>query len=282
MERVSVYIPAYNVEQYLEPCVKAIRRQDYPVEEIIVVDDGSSDGTLALAKKLGVHVVKHLQNSGLACVRNTAVKTAKTEFVASLDADCVPIRSWLRLLMEEITRSPSIAGAAGPLLEHNQTKYPDLWRVTHMLQSWGDAPIINPGHLCGNNNVFRRSVLEEVGFYNEGPQYRTNNEDYYITRQMTGRGYTLIYNSDAVVWHLRKDTCHSIFRTYWRWFYLHRPRPDSIGGFIRKTRKNMELMQGFVIDDIMDGKIRLIPMELLFVLYQARFDLRYLLLGEEP
>ncbi len=279
---VTVYIPCFNVAKYLAACVEGVRRQTYLPVEIIAVDDGSTDNTAQIARELGVTLVQHGVNKGLAAARNTGVRSAKTPFVASLDADCVPTERWLETLMYEMAGSDRVAGASGVLLEHFQDTLPNKWRAAHMRQGWSMEREVNPLHLFGNNTVFRKDVLEEIGGYNEAPQYRTNNEDYYITRQMVCRGYDIVYNPRSVVWHLRYDTHYSVFRTYWRWFFLHRTRPDSLRGLLRKCGNNLEWLGRFASQDIREKKFRLLPYELVFFLYQTWFDLVYLRTGKSP
>lgn len=90
---ISVIIPAYNVEQYLRQCVDSVLAQTYQNIEIIIVDDGSMDGTGILAdeiagEQIGCSIsVIHKQNGGLSDARNVGLKYAKGDYVAFLDAD---------------------------------------------------------------------------------------------------------------------------------------------------------------------------------------------------
>ncbi len=86
---VSVVVPVYNGEKYIEDCLRSILEQDYPALEVIVVDDGSSDGTEARVRGLGDPRVQfHRQaNSGSAVARNRGVELAQGEFIAFNDSD---------------------------------------------------------------------------------------------------------------------------------------------------------------------------------------------------
>ena len=90
-EKISVIVPVYNVEQYLERCVESIINQTYKNLEIILVDDGSTDnsGKLCdeLAKKDGRIKVIHKENGGLSEARNTGISHAKGEYVYFPDSD---------------------------------------------------------------------------------------------------------------------------------------------------------------------------------------------------
>jgi len=85
---VSVIIPAFNAERYLAMAIESVLQQTYRPIEIIVVDDGSTDGTANLLRRYGsqVHVVTQA-NTGLAGARNSGLRHARGEFIAFLDAD---------------------------------------------------------------------------------------------------------------------------------------------------------------------------------------------------
>jgi glycosyltransferase involved in cell wall biosynthesis len=97
---ISLYVPAYNAEPWLERCLDAIRKQTRPPDEVIVVDDGSRDRTREIAERAGVRVLIHEKNRGLGAARNTAIRNARYDLIASLSL-------------------------------------PDRWRAQHMRQHWG-------------------------------------------------------------------------------------------------------------------------------------------------
>lgn len=86
---VSIIIPAFNSEKYLGETVRSALAQTWPNKEIIIVDDGSSDGTLAIAKQFESHDVKVLtqENRGAAAARNTGLAVAQGDYMQWLDAD---------------------------------------------------------------------------------------------------------------------------------------------------------------------------------------------------
>jgi glycosyltransferase involved in cell wall biosynthesis len=88
MTTVSVIIPAFNMERHVLRAVESVLAQDYPSIELIVVDDGSTDGTAAvLAPMTGkLHLIRQ-ENRGLSCARNRGILAATGELVAFLDAD---------------------------------------------------------------------------------------------------------------------------------------------------------------------------------------------------
>jgi glycosyltransferase involved in cell wall biosynthesis len=84
--RISVVIPAYNAERFLPRCLKSVFAQTLKPYEVIVVDDGSTDNTAALAEQLGARVIRR-QNGGIADARNAGIQIASCEWIAMLDVD---------------------------------------------------------------------------------------------------------------------------------------------------------------------------------------------------
>lgn len=91
MERISVIVPVYQVADYLEKCVNSIRQQTYENLEILLVDDGSSDGSAKLCDKLAEEdariVVIHKENEGVSAARNMGIARATGEYICFCDAD---------------------------------------------------------------------------------------------------------------------------------------------------------------------------------------------------
>ena len=91
MPEISVIVPVYKAEQYLERCVKSILEQTYQNFELILVDDGSPDGSPILCDKWAekdsrVHVI-HKKNGGASSARNAGLKIAKGNWIAFADSD---------------------------------------------------------------------------------------------------------------------------------------------------------------------------------------------------
>lgn len=84
--KISVVIPAYNAARFLPRCLKSVFAQTLKPEEVIVVDDGSTDNTAEVAAELGARVISR-RNGGLSAARNTGIQSASSEWIALLDAD---------------------------------------------------------------------------------------------------------------------------------------------------------------------------------------------------
>ena len=97
MENISLYVCAYNVERTIEEVIIGILNLDPKPNEIIIVNDGSTDSTLEILNKYknNITIFNISKNMGLPHARNVAIKNSKNDIVASLDSDVIPEKTWL-------------------------------------------------------------------------------------------------------------------------------------------------------------------------------------------
>lgn len=214
-----MYVPAYNAERTLERCLESVRSQTTAVDEVFVIDDGSTDRTAEIARAFGASVIRNGSNRGVAYCRNLAMNQARNPLVASVDSDCVLDPRWLEILLPHMD-SPTIACVGGALREAYVTSLADRWRSEHLPQHWGPHPLVNPQFLFGCNTLCRREAVLSVGGYDNS--LTTNGEDVDISRRMTEAGWNLVYDPGARAYHLQRDTARSVLARWWRW---HNPRP---------------------------------------------------------
>ena len=109
--RISVIVPFYNVEAYLEECLDSILGQDFDGFEVLLVDDGSPDGSRAIAERYAardprVRIITR-ENGGLGAARNTGVRAARGRFLTFVDSDDALAPGALRRLHETAVRTGS-------------------------------------------------------------------------------------------------------------------------------------------------------------------------------
>jgi len=94
--RICIYVPAYNVATMLAKVLDGIMAQTAKPDEILVIDDGSSDNPAAIVEHYpAVTLIRHVVNKGLAAGRNTAFSSTQCEFVGSLDGDVIAAPDWV-------------------------------------------------------------------------------------------------------------------------------------------------------------------------------------------
>jgi len=210
---VSLYVPCFNGAQFLSETLGAIRALSYPIAGLIVVDDGSTDSSMTIAKEHGARILSHTSNRGLAASRNTALAVVETPFIAAVDADTVVDRNWLERLMA-VFSDETIGGAGGRLVERYTSTIPDQWRLHMMAQHHGDSQKVD-AHIFGCNSVMRTDLLRSIGGYDE--RYRTSFDDIDSSEKIIKAGFHTYYEPTALCYHCRQDTLTSIAESAYRW-----------------------------------------------------------------
>ena len=115
---ISAIIPAYNAEKYLARSIDSVLAQTCPVDEIIVVDDGSTDKTAEIIKRYGDKVrYIHQDNAGVSAARNAGIHAATGDWIAFLDADDEWLPKKIERQVENLTRNPDLVWTTGNYLE---------------------------------------------------------------------------------------------------------------------------------------------------------------------
>lgn len=115
---ISVLLPVFDSERYLREAARSILNQSYADLELIIIDDGSTDGTLGVARALSdedarVRLVAHKENRGLAVRLNEGLSLAQGEYIARMDADDVSVRRRFELQLNHLQRHPDVALVGG-------------------------------------------------------------------------------------------------------------------------------------------------------------------------
>ncbi len=161
--RVSVIVPCYNAAAYLPAALASVLAQRPAVWEVIVIDDGSSDGSAAIAAGFGAPVRCHRQeNQGIAAARNQGLRLADGDWIAFLDADDLWPADSLGLRLRELAARPDLDGVYG-LVEAFAS--PELSAAEQLTLQ--PPPSSQAGRLAGAL-LLRRQVFARVGDFDTG------------------------------------------------------------------------------------------------------------------
>lgn len=209
---VSFIIPCYNEASYIKNCINSIRHQDIdPTSyEIIVVDNGSRDGTDVLASELGAIVLTNPRR-GAAASRNMGALHAKGEILAFVDADCILGSTWVTKLSNHLEK-PHVCAVAAPAIpiEAGMTWVEKAWsKVFVCFPRNVQSDAVRASNLASSNMLIRTRIFKEVGGFDEG---FLSCEDYDLSQRLLKIGILLIDNS-IIVTHLRESkTVAELFR----------------------------------------------------------------------
>lgn len=166
---VSIVVPNYNYAESLAVCLRGIQAQTYPHVEVLVVDDASTDDSVAVAEALGVRVVRLADNGGCARARNVGAAHTSGEILFYVDSDVAMAPDAVARAVDVLRAEPDVGAVCGleepePLLHDTAVaRYRGLQYHYWSASSEGDITVLFPAMLA-----LPRAVYEEVGPFNEG------------------------------------------------------------------------------------------------------------------
>ena len=220
---VSIVVPAYNEGRVMERALASLMELDYPEYEVVVVDDGSTDDTLARAAawegRRGPVEVKVVtkRNGGKASALNAGIAVSQHPFVLCMDADSYLEPKTLLRAVEHFT-DPSVGAVAGNVKVENRGKiitklqaleYIEGLNMPRRAQGFVAAVNIVPGPV----GMFRREALEEVGGYDTD----TFAEDADLTLKLISSGWRVVYEDGAIAWSEAPERWIDLVQQRYRW-----------------------------------------------------------------
>lgn len=217
--KLSVVIPAYNAAHTIQACIAALQNQSHSelLHEIIVVDNGSTDNTAAVARQTGASVIYQLKK-GAAAARNAGIEAATGEIICVTDADCRPVTNWLAEVSAPLRANSGIAACKGTY-RTNQTQ---LVARFVQLEYEDKYDLLRPqktiDFIDTYSAAYRREVLLQNGGFDENVFYV---EDQELSFRLASRGYQMVFQPTAVVYHLHAASLTSYARKkffigYWK------------------------------------------------------------------
>jgi cellulose synthase/poly-beta-1,6-N-acetylglucosamine synthase-like glycosyltransferase len=218
--RVSIIVPAYNEEKVLARTIDTLIEADYPHKEIIIVDDGSDDGTYEIASSYRKYDIKAVRrpNGGKFAALNTGLVYATGEIVITVDADSLVARSAVYEIVKGF-ENPEVAGVAGNLKVYNRSKFlTKLQALEYIIQihvirrafeNFGCITVAS-----GAFSAFRRSAIDESGRYD--PDYLL--EDFDLTIKLLKSHRLLQGNIDAVCYTEAPENIRDVYKQRLSWY----------------------------------------------------------------
>ncbi len=231
---ITAVVCAYNEARVLSSCLYSLLSQTRPPDEILVVNNASTDGTADVARAVpGVRVIDE-PRKGLVVARETARRAALGEVLAYVDADCRTPIEWLARIERRFARRPTLVAVTGPY------RYYDWDLQGRVLVRAYDLLVAPPTHLVvhslagvgailyGGNFAVRRDALERINGFDRSIEF--HGEDTNLGRRLTPLGPIAVAH-DCWVWTsarryhaMGKRTVFALYvRNFWSEILRHRP-----------------------------------------------------------
>lgn len=218
---VSVIVPAFNEAELIEQAVTSLAASDYPDFEVVLVDDGSSDGTAELVEALELPRVRVIRqaNAGKAAALNRGLAATSHELVVMVDADTIFESGTLRRLVQPF-RSPRVGAAAGNTKVGNRRGILGRWQHIDYVTGFNLDRRLYEVLRCmptvpGAIGAFRRRALTQVS----GLSSDTLAEDTDVTIAIGRLGWDVVYVEDARAFTEAPPTLSGLWRQRYRWSY---------------------------------------------------------------
>jgi GT2 family glycosyltransferase len=212
--RVAVVVPNWNGERFLELCLSSLRKQSFSDFETILVDNGSTDGSIGLVEQgfPEVRVISLGENRGFSAAVNAGIQASTTEHVALLNNDTEVDPGWLKALVQAAERHPEAGLFASKLVDFGDRRLLD--GAGDALRRSGLPYRLGHGELdrgqfdneafvfgaCAAGALYRRSLFEEIGLFDENFFAYCEDGDLSFRAQLAG--HRCLYVPKSVVYHV--------------------------------------------------------------------------------
>ncbi|MBX9689821.1 MAG: glycosyltransferase family 2 protein [Candidatus Obscuribacterales bacterium] len=218
---VSVVIPNWNGKKFLKACLDSLIASRYSQIEVVMVDNGSVDGSVEYLEENypQLKLVKFPHNTGFSVAVNAGIRNSAGEFIALLNNDTVVDENWISRMVEVMRQHPEIGSTGCKMLAYDDHSLLDgagdgyrrgglPGRIGHREIDKGqfdqERYILGP---CGGAALYRRSMLDDIGLFDE--DYFAYLEDVDIGLRAQAAGYKCLYVPDAIMYHLGCGTTGS-------------------------------------------------------------------------
>lgn len=209
----SVVVPVYQGGEVFEHCLAALRRSSFESFELIVVDDGSTDGSIEVARRAGARVLETEGRSGPGRARNLGAGAAAGRYLLFLDADCEVAPETLARLAAAFEADPGLAAAFGsyddrPAASSFLSQYKNLQH--HWVHQQGRAAASTFWAGCG---AVRRRIFLELGGFDVERYHRPSIEDIELGSRLRAAGHRIRLVKDVQVKHHKRWSLAGLLAT---------------------------------------------------------------------
>jgi GT2 family glycosyltransferase len=234
---VSVIIVNFNGQAFMKNCLVSVSKTAYENFEVLVVDNGSTDGSVKLVKSFikqstaRIKLIVNPKNLGFAEGNNIGIGDSIGKYIAFLNNDTIVDPNWLQSMVALLEKDTQIACVQSLLLSKNGLKV-DSYGGTIDIFGKAEDKVISMENLklatnskieifsaCAASMVVRKSVLKEVGYFD--PKFFAYFEDVDLCWRMRLHGYIVVLDLNSVVYHLRSATSKKFGRRLFN-FHLYK------------------------------------------------------------
>lgn len=222
-KKVTVIIPNYNGLKFMDPCFKALEAQSDKNFELLVVDNGSTDGSVEWLKEKHIPTIFLKENTGFSGAVNVGIRHATTPYVILLNNDTEPEPDYIRELVLAMDRSPRVFSVSSKMIQLFHKELMDDAGDMYSVLGWAYQRGVGQSRrgyekprrvfsACAGAAIYRREVFEEIGLFDEA--HFAYLEDLDVGYRAKIHGYENVYCPTAVVYHVGSGTSGSKYNSF--------------------------------------------------------------------
>ena len=221
--QTTIVIPNYNGLKFMEPCFAALEKQTVRDFKILVVDNGSGDGSVEWLKEHQIPSIFLEENTGFTGAVNVGIRASDTPYVLLLNNDTEVEPNYVEVMEREIKRSDRIFSVSGKMIQMYHPELMDDAGDMYSILGWAyqrgvGQPVERYNRprrvfsACAAAAIYRRSVFDEIGLFD--PMHFAYLEDIDVGYRARLYGYENLYCPDAVVYHVGSGTSGSKYNSF--------------------------------------------------------------------
>lgn len=222
-EKVTIIIPNYNGLMFMEPCFAALRRQSCRDFKVLVVDNGSTDGSVEWLKDQKIPALFLAENTGFSGAVNRGIRASDTPYVILLNNDTEVEEDYVKEMLRSIEASPCVFSVSSCMVQMNNRLLMDDGGDNYSLMGWAYQRGVGRRRekysrpcevfaACAGAAIYRRCIFDEIGYFDE--MHFAYLEDIDVGYRAKIAGYHNRYCPSAIVYHVGSGTSGSKYNSF--------------------------------------------------------------------
>jgi GT2 family glycosyltransferase len=257
---IGAYVPCFNNVATVRRAVEGLLAQTARPAEVLVVDDGSDDGSVDTLRGLDVRVIRHDRNEGRGAARARAMRELDHEFVLCCDATNVLERTFVEKGLAWFD-DERVGAVVGRITQPPARNVIDRWRGRHLFKMDSSLELRRGASLSTWGTLVRASAVRNAGGYDPGLRHT---EDADLATRLLASGFEIVHDPNLQVLSVGSNTLPQVLERYWRW-YAGTAEQVSWYGYWRNIGYSIKAMAAA---DLREGDPLSVPVSLVTPHYQ--------------
>jgi glycosyltransferase involved in cell wall biosynthesis len=252
---VTAYVPCHNAAATLRRAVESVLAQTLKPAEVLVVDDGSTDGSVDAVRDLDVRIIAHPRNLGRGESRARAMSEARHEYVLCCDATNLLEPAFVEKALPWFD-DRQVAAVFGRITQPPAANLAERWRGRHLFKVDLAQEPRRQASLSTWGTLVRASAVERVGGYDRRLRHTEDGE---LGGRLLAANFEVVYDARLTVTSIAPNTLGQVLERHWRWYAGANPSANW-----REYRKSIaHSIKGMAMDDLRAGDPLSVPVSLL-------------------